>query len=140
MIKSGDLLPEYQNFRQKYFAVFDIETAESLSENESILAVQKVISIGCATNIPGYGSKWFCRQSSSSKHGQDMVDDFMEYLEELQSGLQAFIPGEISNLIENLEIEVGDAKFSKWNAAKMGKISQLKSYKKLNVFGFNSGT
>jgi len=120
-------------------ATFDIETAEEPSEKDNIKAIQKVISIGCSTNIPGFKQKWFCRKTSSTEHGQEMIDNFLTHLETLLEELQQYVPKPILDTLSKLEREVGDAKFSKWNAAKMRMIYQLKQYKKLNVFGFNSG-
>ena len=139
MVDDGLLSKDYLKYRQKYMAVFDIETAEEPSEKESIKAIQKVISIGCSTNIPGCEKKWFCRKSSSPEHGQEMIDNFMKYLEFLHEELQQYVPKPILEALSKLELEVGDAKFSKYNAGKMKMINQLKKYKKLNVFGFNSG-
>ena len=83
------------------FATFDIETYEM----ESPLAEAKlvILSIGLTTNM-GDRSFYFERKSSSAEHGQEMVNDFMDKLEEMATFYLSEIGPEIDEELEKIEV------------------------------------
>ena len=107
MIDEGRLPERLRNFRQKYQAVYDIETLEtspSEIDASSPDAILSPVSIGCATNDPGAEDKWFCVKSSEPGEIQTMVNEFMSYLTDIAQAYQSCIPDEIKNLLRQTRI------------------------------------
>ena len=142
-VSSGLLDPKFRDFRQKYIAGFDIESLETpikeRSEAVHEVSIQTVVSISVATNIPGFETKHFCRASMSPSDGTLLITEFMDHLHGLAEALQELIPPEIRALTEKLEVELKGKTFCKSKTKMMKLLNYLKSFRTLNIFGFNSG-
>ena len=97
-------IPEnfFQNPEFK-FAVFDLETTETFSDDAE--AKLKILSIGLYSNIDNK-QYYFERKSSSFEDGQQLVNDFMEKLQELADEYQSSLPKEIQLEIYRLKDQV----------------------------------
>ena len=111
------------------------QRAESVHE----VSIQTVVSISVATNIPGFETQHFCRASMSPSDGTLLITEFMDHLHVLAVELQELIPSEIRALTEKLEVELKETAFCKSKTKMMKLLNYLKSFRTLNVFGFNSG-
>ena len=135
--------PKYRDFRQQYIAGFDIESLETpikqRSEVTHEVSIQTVVSISVSTNIPGFETKHFCRSSMSAFDGTILITEFMDHLHILAEALQQLIPTEIKELTEKLEVELKEKTFCKSKTKLVKLMNYLKSFRMLNVFGFNSG-
>ena len=138
----GLLDPKFRDFRQKYIAGFDIESLETpikeQSESFTEMSIQTVVSISVSTNIPGFDTKHFCRASMSPSDGALLITEFMDHLQLIADSLEDLIPTEIKELTAKLESELKERRFSKAKAKQNKILTYLKSYRTLNVFGFNS--
>ena len=139
---------EFRSFRQKRLATWDIETLEKKSErdnaNESVAtvtnAIHKAVSIGVSSNLPDFENRFFCRESSSQEAGEDMISDFLEHLFDMSKDLQKHIPQEIVRAAQRLSEKLAGQHFSKGKCEERSLLYHLNAYKKLSVYGFNSGT
>ena len=142
-VSLGLLDPKFRDFRQKFIAGFDIESLETpiKERSESIheVSIQTVVSISVATNIPGFETQHFCRSSMSPFDGTLLITEFMDHLHVIAEALQELIPPEIRALTEKLEVELKETAFCKSKTKKSQLLQYLKSFRTLNVFGFNSG-
>ena len=131
-----------RSFRQKYIAGFDIESLETpikeRSESFAEVSIQTVVSISVSTNIPGFDTKHFCRASMSPSDGALLITEFMDHLQLIADALKELIPPEISELTAKLEAELKGRQFSKAKAKQNKILTYLKTFRTLNVFGFNS--
>jgi len=88
-VLKGFIPAEYANYRQSMLATFDIECLETeyLGKKEGIDANiekrQNLVSIAVGSNIPGGKPKFFCRTSSDADAEEELVNEFVEYLEVL---------------------------------------------------------
>ena len=149
LIERGFLPESFRNFQQVYKATWDIETFERKHErdNESECvetatvtdAILRPVSIGVSSNMPGFENRFFCRQSSSLEDGDEMVHEFMDYLFKMAEKLQTLIPKEITEAAEKLTTELEGQGFSKTACEDRDMLHHLNNYKKLSVYGFNSG-
>ena len=136
-----NMIPDsLRNYHHSYLATFDIETLEQpVEERRTDLLTtnshHNLVSIGVSTNIPGFTDRWFCRRSSDEKDGTKCVNLFVKYLQTLQSALEQLLPVELLAAIEKLQMQV-NAMFDK---QKLFQLNNLKKFKQLNVYGFNSG-
>ena len=89
--------------------------------------------------MPGFENRFFCRQSSSLEDGDEMVHEFMDYLFKMAEKLQTLIPKEITDAAEKLNAELEGQGFSKSACQDREMMYHLNNYKKLSVYGFNSG-
>ena len=142
-ISQGLLDPKFRDYRQKYIAGFDIESLETpikeRSETIHEVSIQTVVSISVSTNIPGFETQHFCRSSMSPSDGTLLITEFMDHLHVLADALQELIPTEIRALTEKLEAELKETAFCKSKTKMTKLLNYLKSFRTLNVFGFNSG-
>ena len=138
----GLLDPKFRDFRQKYIAGFDIESLETpikeQSESFAEMSIQTVVSISVSTNIPGFDTTHFCRASMSPSDGALLITEFMDHLQLIADSLEDLIPSEIKELTVKLESELKERQFSKAKAKQNKILTYLKSFRTLNVFGFNS--
>ena len=142
-ISQGLLDPKFRDFRQQYIAGFDIESLETpikeRSESVHEVSIQTVVSISVATNIPGFETQHFCRSSMSPEDGTLLITEFMDHLHVIAEALQELIPPEIRALTEKLEADLKETAFCKSKTKMTKLLNYLKSFRTLNVFGFNSG-
>ena len=121
------------------FACFDIETIEKPSEFAE--ATLELLSIGCATNVSGLESKYFVRDSSSAIDGQAIVDQFMDYLFQLNNSYESCLPAELYDEYEEVS-EVanfwGQTRNKTKKAAAHLKKMAIKEQLMFSVYGFNS--
>ena len=135
------ILPEaFKNFRQKFFVTWDIESLEQkpdLNEKSIVEAIQNVVSISVASNLP-VEDQYFVRQSSEPAAATGMIQEFIDYLFQLEDKLQELVPPEIVKAIEKLEKSIISAKFSKTQLKEKTILSYLKQFYTLPCYGFNS--
>ena len=143
-VRLGYLPNNFQDFRQKFFCVFDIETFETVRAQEispltTIEASHKLVSVAIASNLPGYEDKFLCRESSHPESEQKLIDQFVAELERLHELLLENIPAEISDAVQkiNEKIQVLRFGFEKTQLAGLKKF--LEQYSILQIYGFNSG-
>ena len=75
----------------------------------------------------------------SPSDGTLLITEFMDHLHGLAEALQELIPPEIRALTEKLEVELKGKTFCKSKTKMMKLLNYLKSFRTLNIFGFNSG-
>ena len=139
----GHLPEEFRNFRQTLVAVFDIETLEEPCEDfagDSTIkeASHRLASIAVASNVPDVEDVCFLRSSSDKSAELDLIKKFVKHLLHLQSAAENVLPTEIANAIEDLEEEISCEKFSKARLARQNQLRNLKKFRQLPCFGFNS--
>ena len=94
----AELSPEnFRNHRQKFHTIFDIETLEEAPEIEDSCqqAILEVVSIACASNLPNQEERCVIRKSTL----KDLVNQFLDYLFELEEIFHRSIPAEINSAI-----------------------------------------
>ena len=123
--------------------MYDIESFERKIQIEptSTLvyeAVQYPVSIGCASNIPGFEEHFFCRKSSNPDDGYEMVKEFLQFVEKAHAKHVELVPEAIKTAIEKVSMAVKE-KFDK-NRAKLKTYKRfLENMLKTSVFGYNAG-
>ena len=128
-------------------ATFDCESFEKPherdNENESVAtvtnAIHKCVSIGVSSNLPGFGDRFFCRQTSSPEDGEVMITECMDHIFAMADALQKLIPKEIMDAAATQSAKLAGQMFSKGKCEERTLLHHLNGYKKLSVFGFNSG-
>ena len=136
-LSSRGYLPKGYTYRDPYITVADIECTETLTDNGTIQAIQKVVSIATSTNLPNQSDMFFCRKSSSAKSAQDMFDEFLNYLRKLSNQLKTLIPIEILSAISDLETTIDGMHKSPQKSHYKYLKNQLEPYLMLNVYFFN---
>ena len=138
-------LPEHMiEYRHDWLATYDIESIEipnpiEQTDLRTIEGYQAPVSIAVYSNLPGTKEKWFYRDDSPESI-KKMVHEFVKYLQMLQLQLSDMLPIEIRKAIDMIEESI---KLNSGNKIKQQELWRLKNgldrYRKLNVFGFNSG-
>ena len=134
------LLPDkFKNYRQRYLVCWDIETLET-SENcdePGQQAILKALSIATSTNIPNEQDQFWVRKSSAPKDGQQLVDEFLDYLFRLENSYYETIPNEIRDALADLD-DV-DGKFGYDRTQKQKIKFHLQKYLTMCCYAFNGG-
>jgi len=110
-IKSGDpesmlefgaklgLIPvEYVTYRQQFLCVFDIECLEceysgkKEGMDSNIEMEQRIVSLAAGSNIPGTDDVFFCRESSAPETEEEIIKQFVGYLEDVHTELLMQLP------------------------------------------------
>lgn len=97
-VRKGFIPQKFKNFRQKYICTFDIECLESTYDGKkegmdaNIEKAQKIVSLAVGSNIPNTQPKFFCRKSSKPEEEEELIEQFIEYLEELREQYIDHIP------------------------------------------------
>ena len=143
IIKRGYLPKEYESFQQEFFIVYDIETFQTKidAQGTSSLvyeAVQYPVSIGCASNIPGFEERFFCRENSTPEAGYAMVREFLQFVANAHAKHVEMIPETIISAIERIS-EATKEKFSKERSKLKTFQKFLTNMLKTSLFGYNSG-
>ena len=142
------MLPtKFRKYRQENLATWDIETAERKHERDNEApsmatqenAIHKAISIGVSSNLPGHRNRYFVRKTSAQEDGEDMVSKFLEHLFVMAADLKQSLPKEIIQAAKRLKDKLAGQQFSKGACKERSLLYHLNNYKKLSVFGFNSG-
>ena len=138
-------LPEHLiDYSHNWFATYDIESIEipkqmKQTEFRTIEGYQAPISIAVYSNLPGTEAKWFYRDDSQNSTKQ-MIHEFVDFLLELQSQLEEQLPIEIEKAIEEIGMLIELHRGNKIKERELWRLKNgLERYKKLNVYGFNSG-
>ena len=148
IIKEGYLPKTLTNYYNPKFMTWDIETLEMKTpepdmncDNTTIEAILKPVSIAVGSNfVP---PKVFIRKSSSPEHGQELINEFMEYLLDSYKVFHDTVHSAIKTAIQVLlAMIVGEQKkplknnflITKW----FSRMNYLKRYMRMNVYGFNS--
>ena len=118
--------------------VFDIETLEEESPKDNIEATLKLLSIGVATNLNGYESRYFVRNSSRMDSGQSTVNQFMDYLMILKNKYEKSLPKALITSYEDLCIQIESCENFHESRKLYAEKSKLQSLMSLPIFGFNS--
>ena len=135
-VKYGAQVDSYKPILK--FACFDIETVEKQSDN-GVEATLEILSIGVASNINQYQSKYFVRDSSVPASGQKMVDDFMDYCFQLNQSYQELLPPGIAQEYAELELQLKNSFGKKTeNQDAFVRRCQLKEQLIFSLYGFNS--
>jgi hypothetical protein len=102
-----------------------------------VIAVHKILSVGVANN-KGF-EKCFVRADSSHEASVDLIEKFVDALEELYEIDQMYIPNVFHDALDLLEadIAVEDSKFKKMELQSLK--NHLDGFLKMDVFGYNSG-
>ena len=137
------LLPEkFRKYSHSYIATFDIETLEKpvgikRTDHLTTDSHHLFVSVAVSTNLPGFKDRFFCRKSSDEADGTRCISLFFEYLQSLQVALESRIPDDIKKAIEILQEK--SMKQGRMNKKLQSKLEHLQKFKRLNVYGFNSG-
>lgn len=137
-------LPEHLlGFRMKYICVFDIETAEisqktQISEITSIEGRHRLLSLAVSTNLPKE-DLFLMRDSSDPQAEQDLIDKFVNHLENLHLLLADQIPHEFATAIGKLEAELETLRFGPKKVELNQLLKNLKQYYVLRIYAFNGG-
>jgi hypothetical protein len=142
IVESGYLPKIALLFRKTFIQTFDIETFEKLESNDLrantvVHATHKLLSVAVGNN-KGY-KKCFVRSSSSHEAAVQMVKKFVDSLEEMELIHEKHIPDYFFNAIDVMEVDL-KSDLNRLNKSKISQmINVLKSYVKMDIFGFNSG-
>lgn len=97
-VRMGFIPEQYINYRQEYICVFDIECLETEYTGKKegmdmyIDKAQKIVSLAVGSNIPGGGDKFFYRKTSQPEAEEELIEEFVEYLEEIHTQLLIHLP------------------------------------------------
>ena len=97
-VRKGFIPAENGNFQQKFIVTFDIEclecpyTGNRDGMDENIEMAQKIVSLAVGSNIPNTSPKFFCRSSSAPETEEELMQEFIDYLEELRGEYLKVIP------------------------------------------------
>jgi len=97
-VRKGFIPKEFQKFNQKYIVTMDIECLETEYDGKKegmdrdILMAQKIVSLAVGSNIPGTQPKFFCRLSSAAEAEEELIQEFVDYLEEIKVQYMKMIP------------------------------------------------
>ena len=82
LLEAGFILPEHLTFRQDSFSVFDIETTEEITEDDSReKAILSCLSISFASSIDNK-PYFFVRNGDTLEDAKDLVKRFLDCVEE----------------------------------------------------------
>ena len=126
IIEAGYLPESFQSYRNTTLSTFDIETVQ-------VQEKLQVISIAVGSTLDQV--KYFERNSSAPEDYQKLVDQFMEYLIELQTQIE--VPEEIEDAINEMDEEIDEMPDGPNKSQIQSYRSYLRSYLKLHCFGFN---
>ena len=135
------LLPEkFKHYRQQYVICWDIETLETNEQCDAPgqQAILKPLSIACSTNIPNQADQFWMRKSSAAKHGQELVDEFLDYLFKLENDYFETIPDEIRDALADLD-DVDSEKFGHDRTMKQKIKFHLQKFFVMCCYAFNGG-
>ena len=139
-IDAGILPKEFKKYRQQKLLCWDIETLET-NENcdePGQQAILKPLSIATSTNIPDEPDQFWVRKSSAPKDGQQLVDDFLDYLFKLENKYYETIPDEIRDALADLD-DVESDKFGSDRTQKQKVKFYLQKYLTMCCYAFNGG-
>ena len=126
IIDAGYLPESFETYRNTNLSTFDIETVQIQNKLH-------VISIAVGSTLDEV--RYFERESSEPKDYQKLVNDFMSYLMELQTRIQA--PEAIENAIIEMDEELDGMLPCPAKSRIQSFRSYLRSYLQLHCFGFN---
>ena len=139
-IDAGILPKEFKKYRQKNLVCWDIETLET-DENcdePGQQAILKPLSIASSTNIPDEPDQFWVRKSSAPKDGQQLVDNFLDYLFKLEHKYYETIPDEVRDALADLD-DVESDKFGSDRTQKQRVKFYLQKYLTMCCYAFNGG-
>jgi len=97
-VRKGFIPEQYKNFSQKYICTFDIECLEvsykgkKEGQDADIEMAQKIASLAVGSNIPNTSPQFFCRASSDPKDEEELIEQFVDCLDELRIQYIKHIP------------------------------------------------
>ena len=138
-IDAGILPDEFKKYRQRHIVCWDIETLETNTncDEPGQQAILKPLSIATSTNIPDQQDQFWVRKSSAPNDGQQLVDEFLDYLFRLENSYYETIPHEIRDALADLD-DV-DGKFGYDRTQKQKIKFHLQKYLTMCCYAFNGG-
>ena len=137
----GYLPSEALEFRKTFFCSYDIETLEDKScvaDMRNVEAVHRLASISVSTTRSR--GKVFVRNDSSHEAAKEMVQEFVDYLIEIQEEQDLILPDYFASCYTQLEEDILDETIPKGHKMYLaGLKSKVKKYLMLDVYGYNSG-
>ena len=139
-INAGLLPVEFKNYRQKFIVCWDIETLETndCCDEPGQQAILKPLSIATSTNIPDQEDQFWIRKSSAPKDGQQLVDEFLDYLFLLENSYYETVPSEIRDALADMD-DVDSEKFGTDRTQKQKIKFYLQKYLTMCCYAFNGG-
>ena len=137
----GFLPPECLQFRKEYICCFDIESLEEPFEDDPgrnlrTIGIQKLVSVAIADNQGR--TNCFVRKSSSPADAKHVVECMVKCIEEHLVIHRQTIPAYFTTALRRME-ELAST-MERVPAMKLqSKITALRKYIGLDVYGFNSG-
>ena len=135
----GYLDETFRDYRQRLFAVFDVECLERDADQVNIDCYQRIVSIATATNIPGENKRFFCLKNSEEDSYDELYEEFFDYLQDLADLLAFHLPDEFEEALCKLEEDLAVMPFSPEKSELMKLKRGLESFSSLSVFTFNGG-
>mgnify|MGYP000549488596 CR=1 FL=1 len=96
--RKGFIPEQYKDFSQRYIATFDIECLEVAYEGKregrdvDIEMAQKIVSVAVGSNIPNTSPQFFCRASSQPKDEEELIEQFVDCLDDLRIQYMKHVP------------------------------------------------
>ena len=141
IVASGYLPVEAMTFQKTIFSTFDIETYEILknhsqTENTFYHAIHQLLSIGIGNN-QGFSKCWV-RKNDTHESAIDLIEQFIEGLEELRAIDEKQVPDYFINSIDmiedDLKNEITTSKYIQLSAWKRC----IENFIKTDIYGYNS--
>ena len=139
------------DYYQTNFATFDIETLgdirnEQITESTHLYNLQRVVTISVTKSFGSNESKTkvFRRKSFSVTDYEELIIDFLSYLEQIQNELVDLLPRPVLESIEKLEKSIaefrrGERNYSPAQSTNISRgLHYLRTMKLLKVYGYNS--
>ena len=132
---------ECLQFRKEYICVFDIESLQEPFEDDpgrnlQTIGIQKLVSVAIADNQGR--SNCFVRKSSSPADAKDVVENMVKAIQKHLVIHRQTIPAYFSTALQRME-ELAST-MERVPAMKLqSKITALRKYLALDLYGFNSG-
>ena len=139
-IDAGILPDKFKKYRQQHIVCWDIETLETNTncDEPGQQAILKPLSIATSTNIPDQQDQFWVRKSSAPKDGQQLVDEFLDYLFLLENSYYETIPSEIRDALADMD-DVDSEKFGTDRTQKQKIKFYLQKYLTMCCYAFNGG-
>ncbi|CAG5101819.1 Oidioi.mRNA.OKI2018_I69.chr1.g14.t1.cds [Oikopleura dioica] len=129
-----------RKFRKTRFVTFDIETMErpieETTKSTTVHSELRLLSIAIGSNF-GY-QRFLIRRSDENDAAKQLVQKFVDEIEDLAVSEETYLPSELKDAIQNLKnIDINSV-----NAERKMKVRYLRreltNYAKMDIYGFNS--
>ena len=142
LVDLGYLPDEALQFRKNFVTTYDIECLEdkeNVEDMKNVEAVHRLVSIAASTNR-GHSCS-FIRKDSSNEAVVVMINDFLNFLDDLNAEHDDEIPTYFNDAIEKIDLMCSDdSTLLKSDKMKLQHLKgNLEKYLLQDIFGFNSG-